>query len=57
MRVCVERGRSAESEASFQNEVVGGALSVPEGSSISCGHRVYREILCLCAERIAHVFM
>lgn len=47
MRVCEERGSSAESETSFQSEVVGGAPSEPEGSSISCGHRVYREILCV----------
>lgn len=45
MRVCEERGWSAESETSFPNKVIGAALSEPEGSSISCSHRVYREIL------------
>ena len=45
--MCEERGRSAESETSFPNEVAGGVLSEPEGSSISCGHT---EILCVCVQ-------
>lgn len=49
VRVCEDRSRGAKSETSFPNEDVGGALSEPEGSSISCGHWVCREILCVCA--------
>ena len=45
--MCEEGGRSAESEAGFQSEVSGGALSgaEAEGSSIRYGHRVHCEIL------------
>lgn len=37
------RRGGSESGTSFQNEVVDGALSELEGSSISCGHRVYEK--------------
>ncbi len=47
MRACQQRGRSAASETSLQNQVVDVAPSEPEGSNISCGHGVHREILCV----------
>lgn len=56
--MCEERGRSAESETpSFPNEDVGGVLPEPEGSSISRGHRVCREILCVCGQIRLHIYV